>query len=131
MWAYSKSVNIVFVCNVSIIIQNIFKIWLVLILRIFLIISFVYFEISYRRDYCNLVAGIDDGIGRVVASLENNGMLENTVIFYSSDNGGVPFAGAFNYPFRYYQRVLYLTKYFNWTFVWFKLNKQCITFIDS
>jgi len=33
-------------------------------------------------------------------SLKENGMLENTVIIYSSDNGGVPFAGAFNYPFR-------------------------------
>ena len=54
----------------------------------------------YRRDYCNLVVGIDEGVGKVVKSLEKNKMLENTVIFYSSDNGGVPFAGAFNYPFR-------------------------------
>ena len=54
----------------------------------------------YRRDYCNLVAGVDDGIGKVVKSLEANQMLENTVIIFFSDNGGVPFAGAFNYPFR-------------------------------
>ena len=55
----------------------------------------------YRKAYCNLIVGIDDGIGKVVQTLEKNGMLENTVIFFSSDNGGVPFAGAFNYPFRY------------------------------
>ena len=54
----------------------------------------------YRRDYCNLVVGVDEGIGKVVRALEANKMLESTVIIYSSDNGGVPFAGAFNYPFR-------------------------------
>ena len=58
------------------------------------------FNLSYRRKYCNLVAGIDTGIGKILESLKENGMLENTVIIYSSDNGGVPFAGAFNYPFR-------------------------------
>ena len=50
----------------------------------------------YRKAYCNLIVGIDDGIGKVVQTLEKNGMLENTVIFFSSDNGGVPFAGVFN-----------------------------------
>ena len=58
------------------------------------------FNLSYRRKYCNLVVGIDTGIGKILKALKENGMLENTVILYSSDNGGVPFAGAFNYPFR-------------------------------
>ena len=57
-------------------------------------------NLSYRRKYCNLVVGIDTGIGKILKALKENGMLENTVILYSSDNGGVPFAGAFNYPFR-------------------------------
>ena len=64
----------------------------------------------YRKAYCNLIVGIDDGIGKVVRTLEKNGMLENTVIFFSSDNGGVPFAGAFNYPFRYENNLHYLGK---------------------
>ena len=64
----------------------------------------------YRKAYCNLIVGIDDGIGKVVRTLEKNGMLENTVIFFSSDNGGVPFAGAFNYPFRYDISLHYLRK---------------------
>ena len=58
------------------------------------------FNLSYRRKYCNLVVGIDTGIGKILESLKENEMFENTVIIYSSDNGGVPFAGAFNYPFR-------------------------------
>ena len=28
------------------------------------------------------------------------GMLDNTIIAYSHDNGGVPFAGALNYPLK-------------------------------
>ena len=60
----------------------------------------IFFQHSYRRMYCNLVVGIDQGIGKVVESLEKNEMLENTIIMFSSDNGGVPFSGAMNYPFR-------------------------------
>ena len=58
------------------------------------------FNLSYRRKYCDLVVGIDTGISKILESLKENEMLDNTVIIYSSDNGGVPFAGAFKYPFR-------------------------------
>lgn len=41
-----------------------------------------------RRTYAGMVTCLDDEIGRVVASLEQKGLRENTLIFFHSDNGG-------------------------------------------
>ena len=51
--------------------------------------------------------GVDEGVGRITNLLEEKKMLENTIIIFSSDNGGVPYAGAFNYPFRGGKATLY------------------------
>jgi arylsulfatase A-like enzyme len=39
------------------------------------------------RDYYRLVTGIDREVGRIVAKLAELGLADNTVIFFSSDNG--------------------------------------------
>lgn len=39
------------------------------------------------HNYCETVHGLDENIGRVLDSLEKNGQLENTVVFYMGDNG--------------------------------------------
>ena len=33
--------------------------------------------------------------------IRSSGELDNTIIAFSTDNGGVPYAGALNYPLRY------------------------------
>jgi len=53
-----------------------------------------------RRLSCGMVAGIDEGVGQIVEMLKSKGMLDNTIIAYSHDNGGVPYAGALNYPLK-------------------------------
>lgn len=40
-----------------------------------------------RRTQAACVAAVDDSVGTVVAELKRLGLLENTLIFYSSDNG--------------------------------------------
>ena len=60
-----------------------------------------------RRLSCAMVAGVDEGVGRITSLLEKKKMLENTIIIFSSDNGGVPYAGAFNYPLRGGKATLY------------------------
>ncbi len=60
-----------------------------------------------RRLSCAMVAGIDEGVGQLVALLKEQGQLENTVIAYSVDNGGVPYAGALNYPLRGAKTTVY------------------------
>jgi len=50
-----------------------------------------------RKAYAASATAMDEQIGRVVAALEDRGMLDNTLIVFQSDNGGVrnaAFAGA-------------------------------------
>lgn len=41
----------------------------------------------YMQDYLACVQGVDDNIGRLLDYLEKAGLAENTVVFYTSDNG--------------------------------------------
>ncbi|MCK4921305.1 MAG: sulfatase [Bacteroidales bacterium] len=42
---------------------------------------------KYVKDYMRCVAGIDENVGRLLAYLEEEGILDNTVIVYTSDQG--------------------------------------------
>ena len=50
---------------------------------------------TYRRNYLAMVKGVDESIGSVIESLKQQGMYNNTVLVFSSDNGGVIEAGAY------------------------------------
>jgi len=39
-------------------------------------------------------------VGSIVETIKRYGMFDNTIIAYSHDNGGVPYAGALNYPLK-------------------------------
>lgn len=41
-----------------------------------------------RRIYLGMLAAMDDAIGNIVAAIDDNGLAENTLIMFSSDNGG-------------------------------------------
>lgn len=41
-----------------------------------------------RRTYAGMLAAMDEAIGRVLAALDAKGMRDNTLIIFSSDNGG-------------------------------------------
>ncbi|MGH7947186.1 MAG: sulfatase family protein [Opitutaceae bacterium] len=41
----------------------------------------------YMRDYLACVQGVDDSVGEVLDYLDRNGLAENTIVIYSSDNG--------------------------------------------
>lgn len=53
-----------------------------------------------RAHYVALVEHMDAGIGRVLDSLEATGQLDNTLVIYTSDNGGQMTVGATNGPYR-------------------------------
>jgi len=46
---------------------------------------FVYQE--YMKRYLRCVKGIDDNLGKVLAYLDESGLAENTVVFYTADQG--------------------------------------------
>lgn len=53
-----------------------------------------------RRVYCGMVTSVDEGIGNITRILRDLQLLESTIVIFSSDNGGFPNVGGFNYPFR-------------------------------
>jgi arylsulfatase A-like enzyme len=53
-----------------------------------------------RAKLVALIEHMDDGIGKVIAALKRNGQWQNTIIVFTSDNGGQLDAGANNGPLR-------------------------------
>jgi arylsulfatase A-like enzyme len=60
-----------------------------------------------RAKLVALIEHLDDGIGRVLAALEKNGMMDNTLIIFSSDNGGQVDVGANNGIYRGAKQDMY------------------------
>jgi arylsulfatase A-like enzyme len=61
-----------------------------------------------RQVYASMVECLDDQVGRVVAALEQRGLTDNTLILFSSDNGGLPgVGGAANGKLRGQKGTLY------------------------
>lgn len=42
---------------------------------------------EYFRNYCRTLAAVDDSLGRVMKYLKDNGLDENTAVFFMGDNG--------------------------------------------
>jgi arylsulfatase A len=50
------------------------------------------FKGKFNPNYGAMLESMDDGVGRVVAQLAKNNLLDNTIIIFTSDNGGVGLA---------------------------------------
>jgi arylsulfatase A-like enzyme len=48
---------------------------------------------TFLRNYYRVLNGVDENLGRVLDFLDKNGLAENTLVFYTSDNGF--FAGEY------------------------------------
>ena len=59
-----------------------------------------------RRKYATMISMMDRGIGDVVDTLEQYGLRDNTLLVFSSDNGGIFGGGASNFPLRGGKRSL-------------------------
>jgi len=54
-----------------------------------------------RRSFAAMMTAVDDGVGRILKSLEENAMRDNTLIVFLSDNGGPTRVNtSLNTPFR-------------------------------
>ncbi|WP_297606245.1 sulfatase [uncultured Alistipes sp.] len=42
---------------------------------------------QYMRDYCAVIKGVDENVGRLLDYLEKIGELDNTIVIYTSDQG--------------------------------------------
>jgi len=52
--------------------------------------------------YAGMIEALDRSIGKIVSTLEENGLTENTLIIFASDNGGAGYIGLdnINKPYR-------------------------------
>lgn len=53
-----------------------------------------------QAEYIALVEHLDEGIGKVLATLKDLGLAENTLVAFASDNGGSLVRGASNAPWK-------------------------------
>ncbi len=63
-------------------------------------------EDGRRAAYAGLVVGLDAGVGRVVEKLKAEGLYDDTLIIYYSDNGAIR-SGASSEPFRGFKGMLF------------------------
>ena len=55
---------------------------------------------EYRQEFCGMMKAVDEGILNITHTLESEGLLDNTVIIFSTDNGGDVLLGSSNLPLR-------------------------------
>ncbi len=62
-----------------------------------------------ERVYAAMIRSLDRGVGRVLDALERNGLDENTLVLFTSDNGGAGYIGLpeVNHPFRGWKITLF------------------------
>ncbi|KAI5646460.1 sulfatase domain-containing protein [Phthorimaea operculella] len=54
-------------------------------------------ENAERRIFAAMVKKLDDSVGEIVTTLSENGILDNSIIVFISDNGGMPYGNSANY----------------------------------
>ncbi|CAN7938271.1 unnamed protein product, partial [Ixodes hexagonus] len=68
------------------------------------VLKFPYIGEKNRTILAGMLDALDESIGRVVEALDNASMLEDTIIAFSSDNGGSPYGfqsnRGYNWPLR-------------------------------
>lgn len=62
---------------------------------------------SNRRTFSAMMSAFDDLVGNLTAKLKSTGLYDNTVIIFSSDNGGFSMVGGSNEPLKGFKLTVY------------------------
>jgi arylsulfatase A-like enzyme len=71
-----------------------------------------------NADYAAMVEHVDDAVGNVITALSENGLMENTIVIFTSDNGGIAYLSR-QWPLRagkgsYYEGGIRVPMLFHW-----------------
>ncbi|XP_071805939.1 arylsulfatase B-like [Asterias amurensis] len=55
---------------------------------------------SKRQKYAAMLSAVDEGINNITQTLVSAGLWQNTLLIFSTDNGGRPKSGGINWPLR-------------------------------
>jgi uncharacterized sulfatase len=66
-------------------------------------------KLHRERVYAAMIRALDRGVGRVMEALKSNGLDENTLVMFTSDNGGAGYIGLpdVNEPYRGWKITLF------------------------
>jgi uncharacterized sulfatase len=66
-------------------------------------------ELHRERVYAAMIRALDRGVGQVIEALKANGLDENTLVIFTSDNGGAGYIGLpdINAPYRGWKSTLF------------------------
>ncbi|CAH1775568.1 unnamed protein product [Owenia fusiformis] len=77
-----------------------------------------------RRIFLGMVSALDEAVGNITKALRKNRMLRDTLIVFTSDNGGNVHGGGNNWPLRGGKTTLFEGGTRVPTFVWGKMIKR-------
>ncbi|XP_046963556.1 arylsulfatase J-like [Vanessa cardui] len=76
-----------------------------------LVRSMRHIDLPQRRYYAAMVKKLDDSLGDIVKALSDKGILDNTIIAFISDNGGITSGISVNYALNWPLRGLKMTPF--------------------
>ena len=72
-------------------------------------VALSHIELHRERVYASMVRSLDRGVGQVMEALRENGIDDNTLVLFTSDNGGAGYIGLpeINAPYRGWKITLF------------------------
>lgn len=68
---------------------------------------FSHIEDLKRKTYAAMISAVDDGVGRVIDTIQTHDLGEQTIVFFLSDNGGATNNASQNTPLRGHKSTPY------------------------